>query len=226
MIGVVALIQAGIFSLLTNLLAKRFVASYSKKNYDPFSPLGITLMVIATTFFYLFLSAAQPTYFLFNTATMYLFFAFALSITLFTDAYTLLISRWTTLYLLPVGWLAANFGILTIGPLASVVGSLLGLLILSLTARLAYYWTKQESLGQGDIDLLAFIGAFLGPAGCWRSLVFGSCIGSGIGVIYLLFYGNKARSFPLPFGTFLVLGAMTELLILYNVLPLPPFFAF
>ena len=123
-----------------------------------------------------------------------------------------------TLYLIPLIWIASNLHLIPIDPLSSIMGAMTGLLILSLTAKIAFYFTKQESLGQGDIDLLAFIGAFLGVSGCWNTLLFGSIFGSVFGIGCILIYGkDKTNSLLLPFGTFLSFGAL--LTIIQNFTP-------
>lgn len=191
-----------------------FLLSLEKIRYRLLHPAGLIILAFSFFFFYFFL----PTLYHLNYATqaLYLLFSLALWITAHTDAQTLLISRFVTLWLAPVGWLAAHSGLLLISPLESIVGALLGLITLGITARLAYRWTGQESLGQGDIDLLIFAGAFLGPIGCWQTLLIGSITGSLFGITLLSIHGNKARNFKLPFGTFLASGALAYLAQLFQ----------
>jgi leader peptidase (prepilin peptidase)/N-methyltransferase len=69
---------------------------------------------------------------------------------------------------------------------------------------------KQESMGGGDVNLLAMIGAFLG----WRlmlvsfgfAVVFGACLSLG-----LIAAGVLSRKDRIPFGPFLALGAVIAL---------------
>ncbi len=151
-------------------------------------------------------------------------FLFALSVTMHTDAQALLISRWCTLFIAPFGFLFAYLGLLNVTFTESMAGALLGFITLWITAKLAHYLTRQEALGQGDIDLLFFVGAFLGPEGCWSTLLWGSILGSLFGIALLLLKGEKARSTKLPFGTFLALAASIILIRQLNHLPLIPFF--
>jgi prepilin signal peptidase PulO-like enzyme (type II secretory pathway) len=169
-----------------------FLLSLEKITYRFLHPVALVLLHFRALFFIFFPAINYLDY---ATQSTYLLFCLALWITAHTDAQTLLISRFVTLFLAPLGWLAAQSGLLLITPLESVIGALLGLITLGLTARLAYRWTGQESLGQGDIDLLIFIGAFLGPIGCWQTLLIGSITGSLFGIALLLMYGQKrARS--------------------------------
>ncbi len=162
--------------------------------------------------------------FLFSTALFYLnalstssfilahfFFFSALVITMFTDATTLLISRIVTLYSMPVGWILSTAGLLAISPLESILGSLAGLLLLSFVRLISRKLMGKDGLGQGDIDLLCFIGAFTGPIGCWITLMTGSIIGSVIGIIYVI-ARKGVTAILLPFGLFLGMGASLYIL--------------
>ena len=141
----------------------------------------------------------------------YLFFFSALIVTIFTDATTLLISRYVTLYAMPIGWLLSNLGFLPITPLESIGGSLAGLLILAAVRYIAKKLLGKDGLGQGDVDLLCFIGAFTGPSGCWITLMVASLLGSLVGCIY---YGlaKEKQDILLPFGLFLGMGAILYVL--------------
>jgi len=139
-----------------------------------------------------------------------LLFASALVIATITDLQTLLISRYTSLFLVPLGWLFATYGLLPINLLSSVMGSLLGYLILATIAKIFHAITKKQGLGQGDSDLLAYIGAFTGPMGVWLSLFFGSVVGAAVSSV-LLATKRATRTTPIPFGPFLALGALIYL---------------
>jgi len=129
-----------------------------------------------------------------------------------SDLETMYISRATTLLLIPVAWLlsAAGFSDLTLTQ--SIAGTLFGSGILYLIALLFRHLTHQEGLGQGDIDLIAMIGAFSGVTGAWWSLTVGSIAGLFISIPYLLVSGKELKS-RIPFGPFLALGSITYLLL-------------
>lgn len=66
---------------------------------------------------------------------------------------------------------------------------------------------KREALGQGDVKLLLFFGAFLGFERELPALMIGAVAGSVVGAVFLLITRKSARSYELPLGSFLCLGA-------------------
>lgn len=142
---------------------------------------------------------------------VYFIFFSALIITIRTDFEAMLISRFATIYLIPFGMLAAGMGKLPITLTESIAGSILGYIILWCTQKLSFAITKQDSLGQGDVELLAFIGAFTGPLGCWIALLVGSTCGSLISLFYMTVTQQRIEKVPL--GAYLSLGAMIFVLL-------------
>ncbi len=61
----------------------------------------------------------------------------------------------------------------------------------------------KEGLGLGDVKMMAMMGAFLGLRGALLALILGSLVGSVIGLAYIKITKQDARSYELPFGTFL-----------------------
>jgi len=142
----------------------------------------------------------------------YLLFFSALIVTIRSDLETMLISRYVTLFLIPFGLLCAHMAWLPITLTQSILGTLLGYALLYTVAQLFYLVTKKHGLGQGDLELMAFIGAFTGPEGIWITLLIGSWVGTLIGLFYI-WYHQKSMQIKLPFGPFLALGAMTYALL-------------
>jgi leader peptidase (prepilin peptidase)/N-methyltransferase len=137
----------------------------------------------------------------------YFIFFSALIVTIRTDLETMLISRYVTLYAVPVGWLLAGMGYLPISLAQSILGSIAGYMILLLISVTFARIKGKEGMGQGDLELLAFIGSFVGFWGCWITLMIGSTVGALVGIGFLLYQRNKF-SIALPFGPFLALGAL------------------
>lgn len=143
----------------------------------------------------------------------FLFFS-ALIVTIRTDLEFMLISRVMTLYLVPAGLLLSTFGFLPLTLSESAIGSLGGYFFLYAVSRIFWFITHKDGMGDGDLDLLALIGAFTGPMGCWTTLLIGSILGSGIGIAYLLAY-KPSEPLKIPFGPFLAIGAMTHVFMLF-----------
>jgi leader peptidase (prepilin peptidase) / N-methyltransferase len=142
----------------------------------------------------------------------YFIFFSALIVTIRSDLETMLISRYVTLYAVPLGWLLSACGLLSISLFSSITGSVLGYLFLWAIAKGFSKITGKAGMGQGDLDLLAFIGAFIGPFGCWVTLIISSTIGALCGTLYLILFAQKKKSVAIPFGPFLALAAMTYVL--------------
>ncbi len=99
-------------------------------------------------------------------------------------------------------------------PLTAFLGALCGAGGLYLVAEFYYFLAKREGLGGGDLKLLALIGAFLGLKSLVPVLLLASLTGSVVGIAFTLFYKIKEkRTFAIPFGPFLSLGALVYLLL-------------
>jgi leader peptidase (prepilin peptidase)/N-methyltransferase len=142
----------------------------------------------------------------------YFLFTSALIITIRSDLETMLISRYVSLYAVPVGIACSALGLLPIGPIDSVAGTLFGYGLFWCIATAFYYITGKQGLGQGDIDLLAFIGSFTGIIGCWATMLIGSLVGSVVGIAALLCTQQGLQT-RIPFGPFLALGAICYILL-------------
>ena len=93
----------------------------------------------------------------------------------------------------------------------STVSAVGGYFFLYTIAKLFAWLTGKNGIGQGDLDLLAFIGSFTGLLGLWASVLIGSLLGTTFGIIYLL-AARVERSTPIPFGPFLATGAISFVL--------------
>lgn len=158
---------------------------------------------ILTALVFVFLWHQVPTVYL----PAYALLCSALIVTIRSDLETMLISRFVTLFLIPVGIALSFLGLLPLTPMASIGGALFGYFILWSTGKIFKKLTHKEGIGQGDLELLAFIGSFTGIIGCWLTLLIGSVTGSIIGLTYLVATGQKTSA-KIPFGPFLALGAI------------------
>jgi len=136
----------------------------------------------------------------------YFIFFSALIITLRTDIENMVVVRYFTLGLIPVGIMASFLGLLPLHVTHSIMGALFGYGLLWVIR--ASYWRIRniEGMGEGDLELLAGIGSFIGVTGCWITLLIGSLCGSLYGLILIAFF-KKERMVKIPFGPFLIIGA-------------------
>ena len=88
----------------------------------------------------------------------------------------------------------------------SLGGGLVGFGILFLIA-----FVNPAGMGMGDVRLAAFMGLIVGFPGVLVSLLIGVVAG-GLAAAFLLLAGLKGRRDSIPFGPFLVLGAIVTLL--------------
>ena len=100
--------------------------------------------------------------------------------------------------------------VLPLGLLNSLLGILVGGGLLWLLAWSSPYLFGKEGMGGGDIKLLAMIGAFLGWKPALMTIMLGSLLGSLVGVTLIAAQVIKREDY-IPFGPFLVFGALVAL---------------
>jgi leader peptidase (prepilin peptidase) / N-methyltransferase len=145
-----------------------------------------------------------PSYFIFVSALITIFVS---------DSSSMLISTATTVALVPVGILCAYYNKLPISVFDSIFGSVSGFLFLWIIAFFYYKKTGKRGLGEGDMDMLAMIGAFLGPIGWWATITIASITGTVLGLLFIIKEGNKPN-LTVPFGPFLATGSFAYLVYL------------
>ncbi len=87
-------------------------------------------------------------------------------------------------------------------PSAALVGALLGFGLMYIVGWLGERAFGKPALGGGDMKMMAMVGAFLGPGGALLTIFLGALAGSIVFGPVALRTGR-----PVPFGTFLSLGA-------------------
>ncbi len=113
---------------------------------------------------------------------------------------------------IPCIWLGLWFNTyhLFTTPTDAILGAIFGYLSLYI-----FYWifkaiTQKEGMGYGDFKLLALLGAWLGWQYLPLIILFSSFIGSLIGLC-IIYFKNKSKNTPIPFGPFLSLGGFVAL---------------
>lgn len=94
----------------------------------------------------------------------------------------------------------------------ALIAAIAGAGVLLLLALAYRFVRRAEGMGEGDIKLAAMLGAFLGWRGLVVSVLAGSLLGSICGIT-LLARGRATGRTPLPFGTFLAIGAALAMLL-------------
>lgn len=170
--------------------------------HQPISPL-YPFIELVTAIIFTSLYFSLPT----NYWLSYGLFFSALIITIRSDLEYMLISRLATLFLVPFGIALSATNLLPISTLESILGAGIGYCFLWLVSKVFTYYTHKQGIGEGDFDLLCFIGAFTGILGCWASVLIGSMVGSIVGLYYFA-TTRQAYSIKIPFGPFLAFGAI------------------
>lgn len=146
----------------------------------------------------------------------YGFFGVTLLVLGWIDARHLLLPNAITYPAIPVFFLLGRF-LPDVSLLQASIGLLSGYLIVRLLADGYRLWTGREGLGYGDGKLLALVGGLLGWQAVVSSLFLGSLLALLFAVPWMLYqrrHSHKTNSSwrhtPIPFGPFLVLGALFD----------------
>ncbi|MBI4537601.1 MAG: prepilin peptidase [candidate division NC10 bacterium] len=142
-------------------------------------------------------------------AALLLVFLCGLVAVAFIDLDHQIIPNAVTLPGIPLGLLA---GFLVGDPplLDRLIGCLAGAGFLYLVLFYGSVLYGQEAMGEGDLNLIALVGAFLG----WRAVILTVLIGCFSGSVVglgLIVAGRLSRRQHMPFGPFLALGAVVAL---------------
>ena len=139
----------------------------------------------------------------------YFIFFSALIVTIRSDIETMLISRFVTIFLVPLGCFLSAYGLLPLSLRESISGAMFGYFFLFSINYIFKSFRNQNGIGEGDFDLMLFIGSFTGILGCWISITLGSLIGSLYGISTILLSQNDSfQNTKIPFGPFLAFGAL------------------
>ena len=89
----------------------------------------------------------------------------------------------------------------------ALAASFLAAAFFFILSRLFYLVRQEMGLGDGDIKLMGFIGAFLGFQGAVSAVLVGSIAGT-LTFLFLMAFGKQSRTAAMPFGPFLAMGAL------------------
>jgi leader peptidase (prepilin peptidase) / N-methyltransferase len=137
---------------------------------------------------------------------------FVLAYLAYVDLRTFRLPDLITLPIIFVGLCFNGFsGLQFVDAQESILGALIGYLLLWLLNRIYRYIRQQDGIGMGDAKLLAGLGAWLG----WHALpgiLFIASVCGIIGGILWLRLNKQKQGSPFPFGPFLIFAGIIELL--------------
>ncbi len=128
-------------------------------------------------------------------------FTWALIALAFIDIDHQLLPDNITLPFLWLGLLCNGFGLFT-DLHSSLLGAVAGYMIFWLVMLVFKFITGRDGLGQGDLKLLAMLGAWAGWQALATIIFLSSVLGSLVG-LYLVFLRGRDRSAPISFGPYL-----------------------
>lgn len=140
----------------------------------------------------------------------YLFFSSLLIIITFIDLEHQLILNKITYPGIILG-LLVSFFLPNLSSLQSLLGGLIGGLIIYLLHLLSLLLFRKVGMGGGDLKLAILLGVFLGWQDLLLSLLIASFVGGIVGGV-LIFLRIKKRTDYIPYGPYLCLGGMVVLL--------------
>ncbi len=169
----------------------------------------LTSVILSCLFFYFFYDQNNFIFIkrnIFSFLSYFIFFS-ALIVSTRTDLEEMVIPQFFSIYIVPVALFLSYFNFLEISFIQSFVGAFVGYFVLWFVAKMFKLFAKKDGLGQGDMELLALIGAYLGIIGVWFTILISSIIGVIVMGIYI-YFTKKQKDIRFPFGPFLVLGAI------------------
>ncbi|MFC1854733.1 prepilin peptidase [Candidatus Dependentiae bacterium] len=137
-------------------------------------------------------------------------FLASLTVTTACDLTEMLVPRYCSIWLAPFFIIFSYLEILPINLFESLLGALLGYFLPWFISWVFGKITNRRGIGEGDMELMAMIGAFLGPQKALISLNIGAISGLIFGFLYLRFVKKNLAS-KLPFAPALSLGALLSL---------------
>lgn len=95
---------------------------------------------------------------------------------------------------------------------SALLGVLIGGGLLYMIAWIYWLLRREIGLGMGDVKLLAAIGGWLGYQAILPTVFIGSMVGAATGIVAIVLVRGLTLKSAIPFGPFLVLGAIVHML--------------
>ena len=114
---------------------------------------------------------------------------------------------------LPFMWLGLGISLIAVftDPVSSIIGTIVGYLVLWLVFHIFKLLTGKDGMGHGDFKLLALFGAWLGWQYLPQILLISTILGSIVGITLMLL--KKAnRDNAIPFGPYIAIAGWSAML--------------
>ena len=125
----------------------------------------------------------------------------------FIDLFHKIVPDVLSLPLLGLGLIFSFFPGSDVSVISALLGAGFGFVVFLVTAYLFQIGSGKESLGGGDIKLIAAVGSFIGILGTIFTMIFGSLLA----LLILISIGHDRRK-EFPFGPFIVMGAFSYIM--------------
>ena len=166
---------------------------------SPVYPLVELITAVYFLFLYRYFGISVPLF-------IYAYFGCSIIILIFVDYYHRILPAVVTYPAILLG-LVTSFVNPFFGPIDSLLGIAFGAGILLAVYLFYKFVRKKDGLGEGDIVMLAMVGAYLGWQNVILVLFLSSLLGSLAGLISIVFL-KKGKDFLYPYGTFIGAAAL------------------
>ena len=138
----------------------------------------------------------------------YIIFYSSLIIIFFTDLKFYLILDKITIPISIIGLLLTffNFNPFGVSIYESVIGGVIGYLVIFVIRYLFFKIRKIEGMGLGDAKLFLMVGIWLGIKSIYLILASSALVGALVGILIIYVY-KKDRNFQIPYGCFIVIAS-------------------
>ena len=163
----------------------------------------IVELITACLFVYSYLSFGLSIKFV-----SFIIFYSSLIIIFFTDLKYYLILDKITLPVSIIGLVITYFNLnpFEINIMSSILGGLVGYLIIYIIRFLFFKIRKVEGMGLGDAKLFLMVGMWLGIKSIYLILASSAIVGALVGSLIIFFY-KKDKNFQIPYGCFIVIAS-------------------
>ena len=140
-------------------------------------------------------------------------YVIALTLLLATDLDQRLLPNEITLPAIPIAFLVSLLGLNPLVPVAVLPIAVVVAILVPGGLWLLARPFGAGAIGQGDLKLLVSVGLLAGPLRMFSGVVYGALLAGAVIIVLLAFRRITLKTF-IPFGPFLILGALWALLVL------------